>query len=289
MALGQLSSRSLTPSTCCWEATAFPPSIVHTWTIFTTARSPASSHGFPAPPRVAVGYELLRHHREVIADLPAAICGHWQPTPFCSLSKCVQLPARRSHPLFSVYYYLLSKTTILCGNGRADRRIRFLHSELIELQLEIMDRYSQLIAPGACLIGSAFTFVRLLPRGPQCALSLFERQPSAPQLVSPLRYLRPAVGFSLPPRRHGRAFCLAPSTRLCHSVGSGGRSEPGIPQSSRQSPLPQHRSRLFVGQCRGKRALEFARHPGREWNPSSAGYAPSRSGQRSDDLVTLSG
>ena len=39
-AVGQLSSRTLRVSTCCWKATALPPSIVHTWTIFTTAGSP---------------------------------------------------------------------------------------------------------------------------------------------------------------------------------------------------------------------------------------------------------
>ena len=37
---GQLSSRTLRVSTCCWKATALPPSIVHTWAIFTTAGSP---------------------------------------------------------------------------------------------------------------------------------------------------------------------------------------------------------------------------------------------------------
>jgi hypothetical protein len=37
---GQLSSRTLTVSTCCWKATALPPFMVHTWTMFTTAGSP---------------------------------------------------------------------------------------------------------------------------------------------------------------------------------------------------------------------------------------------------------
>src|SRR5580704_9945719 len=36
---GQLSSRTLRVSTCCWKATALPPFMVHTWTIFTTAGS----------------------------------------------------------------------------------------------------------------------------------------------------------------------------------------------------------------------------------------------------------
>jgi|SRR5450631_4047928 len=40
VAEGQLSSRTLTVSTCCWNATALPPFMVHTWTIFTTAGSP---------------------------------------------------------------------------------------------------------------------------------------------------------------------------------------------------------------------------------------------------------
>lgn len=43
----QLSSRTLMVSTCCWKATALPPSSVHTWAIFTVACSP----------------ELLRFHR----------------------------------------------------------------------------------------------------------------------------------------------------------------------------------------------------------------------------------
>ena len=37
---GQLSSRTLRVSTCCWRATALPPFMVHTWAIFTTAGSP---------------------------------------------------------------------------------------------------------------------------------------------------------------------------------------------------------------------------------------------------------
>jgi hypothetical protein len=37
---GQLSSRTLRVSTCCWKTTALPPFIVHTWTIFTRAGSP---------------------------------------------------------------------------------------------------------------------------------------------------------------------------------------------------------------------------------------------------------
>ena len=37
---GQLSSRTLRVSTCCWKATALPSFMVHTWTIFTTAGSP---------------------------------------------------------------------------------------------------------------------------------------------------------------------------------------------------------------------------------------------------------
>ena len=37
---GQLSSRTLRVLTCCWKATALPPFMVHTWTIFTTAGSP---------------------------------------------------------------------------------------------------------------------------------------------------------------------------------------------------------------------------------------------------------
>ena len=38
--VGQLSSRTLRVSMCCWKATALPPFMVHTWTISTAAGSP---------------------------------------------------------------------------------------------------------------------------------------------------------------------------------------------------------------------------------------------------------
>ena len=38
----QLSSRTLTVSTCCWKVASLPSATVHTWTIFTTAGSPES-------------------------------------------------------------------------------------------------------------------------------------------------------------------------------------------------------------------------------------------------------
>ncbi len=39
---GQLSSRTLRVSTCCWNPMALPSPMVQTWAIFTTAGSPDS-------------------------------------------------------------------------------------------------------------------------------------------------------------------------------------------------------------------------------------------------------
>ena len=38
--IGQLSSRTLTVSTCCWNVATFPPAKVKTWAIFTLAGAP---------------------------------------------------------------------------------------------------------------------------------------------------------------------------------------------------------------------------------------------------------